>query len=99
MPLVPSYIAGMEPYAPGMSMEAARKRYGQDRVVKRASNENPRGPSTKAVEAIRTAAFKSNLYPDGGLALREKLAIRFNLRVENVIAGAGSEGIMADIVR
>jgi histidinol-phosphate aminotransferase len=38
-------------------------------------------------------------YPDGGLALRRKLADRFNLKLENVIAGAGSEGIMANIVR
>lgn len=38
-------------------------------------------------------------YPDGGLALRRKLAERFSMRVENVIAGSGSEGIMADILR
>ncbi|MBY0373426.1 MAG: aminotransferase class I/II-fold pyridoxal phosphate-dependent enzyme, partial [Bryobacteraceae bacterium] len=38
-------------------------------------------------------------YPDGGLALRRKLAELFETKVENVIAGAGSEGIMADIVR
>src|SRR5262245_25194420 len=99
MALVPSYIAEMEPYVTGMSIEEARRRYGLDRVVKLASNENPFGPSPKAVDAIRAAAAAANRYPDGGLALREKLAVRFNVRVENVIAGAGSEGIMADIVR
>src|SRR5579884_2177674 len=97
--LVPPYIAGMAPYVTGMSIEEAKRRYGLERAVKLASNENPLGPSPKAMEAIRNAVAGANRYPDGGLALREKLAQRFNVRVENVIAGAGSEGIMADIVR
>jgi histidinol-phosphate aminotransferase len=40
-----------------------------------------------------------NLYPDGGLQLREVLAREFDLKVENVIAGSGSEGIMSSIIR
>jgi histidinol-phosphate aminotransferase len=40
-----------------------------------------------------------NLYPDGGLALREALARRFQVKLENVIAGSGSEGIMSNIIR
>ena len=40
-----------------------------------------------------------NLYPDGGLRLREVLAAQFDLKVENVIAGSGSEGIMSSIIR
>ena len=48
---------------------------------------------------MRAALGDVTRYPDGGLALRRKLAQRFGVKVENVIAGAGSEGIMADIVR
>src|SRR5690349_15744332 len=40
-----------------------------------------------------------NLYPNGGLGLREVLAREFDLKVENVIAGSGSEGIMSNIIR
>jgi histidinol-phosphate aminotransferase len=40
-----------------------------------------------------------NFYPDGGLRLREVLAAQFDLKVENVIAGSGSEGIMSNIIR
>jgi histidinol-phosphate aminotransferase len=40
-----------------------------------------------------------NLYPNGGLELREVLAEEFDLRLENVIAGSGSEGIMSNIIR
>jgi histidinol-phosphate aminotransferase len=99
MALVPPYIAAMEPYTSGLSIEEVRRRCGLDRVVKLASNENPLGPSPRAVEAAKTAISASHRYPDGGLGLREKLSDRFNVRLENVIAGAGSEGIMADIVR
>jgi histidinol-phosphate aminotransferase len=89
----------MEPYITGLSIEEVRKRYGLNHVVKLASNENPLGSSPLALEAANAALVGSNRYPDGGLALREKLADQFNVRLENVIAGAGSEGIMADIVR
>jgi histidinol-phosphate aminotransferase len=99
MALVPPYIAAMEPYAAGLSIEEVRRRYGLDRVVKLASNENPVGPSPRAMEAAQAALASSHRYPDGGMALREKLAERFQMRLENVIAGAGSEGILADIVR
>jgi len=97
--LVPPYIASMEPYITGLSIEEVRKRYGLKHVVKLASNENPAGASPLALEAANAALAGSNRYPDGGLSLREKLADQFNVRLENVIAGAGSEGIMADIVR
>ena len=40
-----------------------------------------------------------NLYPNGGLDLRRVLAEKFDVKVENVIAGSGSEGIMSNIIR
>ncbi len=40
-----------------------------------------------------------NLYPNGGLDLRTVLARQYDLKVENVIAGSGSEGIMSNIIR
>ncbi len=41
----------------------------------------------------------SNSYPNGGLDLRARLAQEFNLKTANVIAGSGSDGIMANIIR
>ena len=76
-----------------------RKQYGLERIAKLASNENPLGPSPKAVEAMRAALGGLHLYPNGGLDLREVLAAKFDLKVENVIAGSGSEGIMSNIIR
>ncbi len=99
MPLVPPYIESLQPYVPGRSAGEVRKAYSLERVVKLASNENPLGASPLALEALQPAATNLNLYPDGGLELRRVLAARFGLKVENVIAGSGSEGIMSNIIR
>ena len=99
MPLVPPYIEALRPYEAGRSAEPVRQQYGLSRIAKLASNENPLGTSPQALEAI-AGSFKSlNLYPDGGLGLREVLAEKFDLKVDNVIAGSGSEGIMSNIIR
>ena len=76
-----------------------RKQYGLSHIAKLASNENPLGASPKAVEAINRSLGALNLYPSGGLELREVLAEEFELKVDNVIAGSGSEGIMSNIIR
>ncbi len=97
--LVPPHILGLRSYEPGLSPEQVKEQFGVDRAVKLASNENPLGTSPLAIEYAQQALAHMFWYPDGGLALRGKLAERFNLKIENVIAGAGSEGIMANIVR
>lgn len=99
MPLVPPYIAALEPYRPGRSVEDVQREYGLSRVVKLASNENPLGASPLAIQAIRRSLGNLNVYPAGGLELRRVLAAKFDVKVENVIAGSGSEGIMANIMR
>jgi histidinol-phosphate aminotransferase len=99
MPLVPPYIESLEPYRPGKPVSELQRELGISHVVKLASNENPLGPSPMAVEAIRGSLQALQLYPNGGFDLREELARRYRLKLENVIAGSGSEGIMATIIR
>src|SRR5262245_24290352 len=99
MPLVPPYIAALQPYEPGRSIEDVRREFGLTRVIKLASNENPIGPSPLATERIRQAMPSLNLYSNGGLDLRRELARQFDTGVENVIAGSGSEGIISNIIR
>lgn len=98
MKLVPAYIESLQPYKPGKSIAELEKEYGLRNIVKLASNENPLGTSPLAVEAYKRCS-DIHRYPNGGLELREVLAERFHLRVENVIAGSGSEGIMSNIIR
>jgi len=99
VPLVPAYIESLRPYEAGRSIESVRRQYGLTYIAKLASNENPLGPSPKAIEALTRSLHNVNLYPNGGLDLREVLARQFELKVENVIAGSGSEGIMSNIIR
>ena len=99
MPLVPPYIESLKPYVAGRSTEDVQREYGLERVIKLASNENPLGPSPLAVAAIQSDTACLNLYPNGGLDLRRELAQRYDLKIENVIAGSGSEGIMSNIIR
>jgi histidinol-phosphate aminotransferase len=99
VPLAPPNIEALRPYEAGRTIESVQKQYGLTRIAKLASNENPLGASPKAVEAMARTLGGLNLYPDGGLRLREVLAAQFDLKVENVIAGSGSEGIMSNIIR
>lgn len=99
MPLVPPYIESLRPYEAGRTIEEVRRQYNLTRVAKLASNENPLGPSPRATEAMIRDTGRLNLYPNGGLDLRRVLAEKFDLKIENVIAGSGSEGIMSNIIR
>jgi histidinol-phosphate aminotransferase len=97
--LVPPHIAALRSYEPGLTAEWVQKTYALKHVVKLSSNENPLGTSPLALEYATRACADLSRYADGGMALRNELAERFDLEVKNVIAGAGSEGIMANVVR
>jgi len=99
MPLVPSYIQNLSIYVPGKSIDQL-EREGIKNIYKLASNENSLGPSPKAIEAIKKSLKDIHRYPDMvGYDLRTKLAKKFNVKMNNVILGAGSEGIMSTIMR
>ncbi len=100
MPFIPEHIATLQPYKAGKSIEEIKKAYHLDTVVKLASNENPLGPSPKALEAIKASLDSIHRYPQPGFdRLREALARRFGVYEENVIAGHGSESILSVIMR
>ena len=99
MPLVPPYIENLQPYLPGRGIEEVQRDFGIARVIKLASNENPLGASPRAIESICQHLDDLNRYPNGGIDLRRVLAAQFDVKVENVIVGSGSEGIMSNIIR
>ena len=99
MPLVPPYIETLRPYEAGRGAEEVRREYGLDRAIKLASNENPLGPSPLACESVLRSIGQMHLYPNDGLDLRRELARQFETRIENVIAGSGSEGLISNIIR
>ncbi|MEP6809578.1 MAG: histidinol-phosphate transaminase [Chthoniobacterales bacterium] len=84
-------------YEPGKPIEETARELGVDpaRIIKLASNENPLGPSPKAVAAMQSALANSHLYPDGGgYYLREALAAKLGLARENIILGSGSNEVL-----
>ena len=68
--------------------------------IQLASNENPFGPSPKAVEAMRAALAQCNFYPDNEASeLRQKLAERHNLKPEQIVVAAGLTSFLDTIAR
>ena len=99
MPLVPPYIASLQPYKVGKPVDEVRRELGLTRIIKLASNENPLGSSPLAMEEMQKHVHDLHLYPNAGYELRVALAEKFNLKIANVIVGSGSEGIMSNIIR
>ena len=82
-------------YVPGKSVDEMKREYNIDRFVKAGSNENPLGPSPLAVKAVQEAAASMNLYPDDyGYQMKEKLAQKHGLKVENIVLGNGGTELL-----
>ncbi len=94
------HIASLAPYVPGKPVEELERELGIARAVKLASNENPRGPSPKAVASIAETAATLNRYPDGGAhKLRAALAHRWKVDADQVILGNGSDEVLGLLAR
>jgi histidinol-phosphate aminotransferase len=88
-------VLDLKPYVPGKPVSEVQRELGLDHVVKLASNENPLGPSPKAVEAVRKAASEMNIYPDGSaFLLKEALANRFGIPQKEIVLGNGSDELI-----
>ncbi len=89
------WIATLEPYVPGKPIEELERELGIANAVKLASNENPLGPSPRAVEAIQRAAANVHRYPDGAsFRLREALARQLGVARESLVFGCGADEIL-----
>ncbi len=88
-------LLSIKPYVPGKPIEEVERELGITNVVKMASNENPLGPSPDAVLAIRDAAEKAYLYPDGSCHyLRQELGEYLGVGPNQLIVGNGSDEIL-----
>ncbi len=97
--LIPSYITELRPYVPGLPVEEIEREL-KIKAIKLASNENPLGPSPRAVEAIKQFLPQANRYPDGsGYYLRQKLAARLGVSMDEIILGAGSTELIELVAR
>jgi histidinol-phosphate aminotransferase len=84
-------------YEPGKPIEETARELGSDAadIIKLASNENPLGPSPKAMIAMRDAIESCHLYPDGGgYYVRRALAAKLEVPADHIILGNGSNEII-----
>ncbi|MBA4293565.1 histidinol-phosphate transaminase [bacterium] len=88
-------VLRMTPYTPGKPIDEVKRELGLTEVVKLASNENPLGPSPKAVEAVANAAKAMHLYPDaGGYDLKLAISETFGVGMDEVMIGNGSDELI-----
>jgi histidinol-phosphate aminotransferase len=88
-------IRKIQPYSAGKPIEEVQRELGLTDVVKLASNENPLGPSPRAVAAMSQAILDSNMYPDGSnFRLKRALAEKLGMPVEQIVLGAGSSTVL-----
>jgi len=93
-------VRGLQPYVPGKPIEELEREYGVNNVIKLASNENPLGPSPKALVAAQAALVDAARYPDGGgFALKRALAKSLGVLPEQITLGNGSSDILEFAVR
>ena len=98
--LVTPSISALRPYEAGKPVEELARELGIADAVKLASNENPLGPSPRAVEAMRGALGHVHRYPDASaFRLRRRLAERLGVPMDQVIQGNGSNELLELLVR
>src|SRR5262249_56389704 len=91
--LVPEWIRTLTPYPPGKPIEEVERELGISGSIKLASNENPLGPSPKAMAAVAEALRTVHLYPDGSaFYLRRRPAARHGVSPDDILVGHGSNG-------
>lgn len=89
------HILDLAPYQPGKPVEALERELGISGSIKLASNENPLGPSPKAIAAMRAELDGVNRYPDGeSFVLRSKLARRLGVSETQLVFGCGADEML-----
>ena len=97
-------ILGLKPYEPGLPLEHTQKKLGLEKMIKLASNENPLGPSPKALDLLKGQlnSFSSDLnrYPDGNAYdLKEAISKKYSVDMNQITIGNGSNDLIEFVSR
>ena len=93
-------ILNLTPYTPGKPISEVQRELNLEEVTKLASNENPCGPSPKAIQAIHKALSEIHRYPDGsGFYLKNSLGKKLAIAQDQIILGNGTNEILEIAVR
>jgi histidinol-phosphate aminotransferase len=97
---IPENIATITPYPPGKPLDELEREYGITDSIKLASNENPWGPSSKVIRALRAELSQLHRYPDGSCYyLVQALAEKLGIAPGEIVMGNGSNEIIEFLVK
>jgi len=92
---IADHIARLRPYIPGKPIEEVQRELGLQDIIKLASNENPLGPSPRALAALLASASGVALYPEGSApALRRAVSEMIDMPEETLVFGNGSDEVL-----
>ncbi len=92
---VANHIAGLRPYVPGKPIEEVKRELGLSDVIQLASNENPLGPSPRALEALALTAAGVAHYPEGSAPLlRRAVSLAQDMPESTLVFGNGSDEVL-----
>jgi histidinol-phosphate aminotransferase len=93
-------IASLKPYSPGKPLAELERELGICEAIKLASNENPWGPSPKALQVLEESSASLHRYPDGGAHdLRQALAKKWEMPPDQILVGNGSDEIISLLIK
>jgi histidinol-phosphate aminotransferase len=96
---IPERVKNLIPYKPGKSVFQLSREKKLNKIVKLASNENPLGPSPKALEAIKDNLNLLHFYTDSASTeLVEAIASNYGKRPGQIICGHGVDSLLMDII-
>ncbi len=92
---VADHISRLRPYVPGRPIEEVQRELGLTDVIKLASNENPLGPSPRALEALAAAVGGVAMYPEGSApVLRRAVSQATGMPEDTLVFGNGSDEVL-----
>jgi histidinol-phosphate aminotransferase len=88
-------LKNLVPYKPGKPIAETQREYGLKKVFKLASNENPLGPSPKALKAVQEALSTMSLYPDHGhFQMIQAIHKKWGVPTSKLAFGNGSDELI-----
>ena len=96
---IPDYIKNLQTYKAGKPIAELAREKNLSRIVKLASNENPLGPSSRAMEAVKEAVPEMHRYPDPqAWDLVQALSRKYTIRPEHIVCGHGTDALLGYII-
>ena len=96
---IPEHIQKLKPYKAGKPIEELAREKGIQKIVKLASNENPLGPSPKAVEEIKKHVNELHRYTNpSAYKLVSAIAEKYDKRPGQIVTGSGSDSLIQYLI-